>query len=329
MRGLVRSTVTAAVAVLTLLAMAPAASADRLWLYGDLTAHDPALVHGTNGDDWYVFSTGDGNVADGTIQIRSSRTGRFWRSAGTVFDAKPAWLSQEVPGVSNLWAPEVHYNDGTYYLYYAASTFGSNRSVIGLATNTTLDPDHPDYHWVDRGMVTESFTSDNYNAIDPGVVEDANGTPWLAFGSFWSGIRMLQLEWPSGKPAPGQSEPLHIADRQQPPNAIEAPHIVRRNGWYYLFVSFDHCCQGADSDYKIAVGRSRSVTGPYVDRDGRSMLNGGGTVLLAERGDEVGSGGQSVSGPYIAYHSYGSDGGFRLNIETLQWTADGWPQLDT
>ncbi|GAA3755624.1 arabinan endo-1,5-alpha-L-arabinosidase [Spinactinospora alkalitolerans] len=324
------------------LALAPAANAAPAptgpkphRLSGDVRVHDPALVAGGGGDDWYVFGTGDPAVSDGNIQIRSSRNGREWTYEGAVWEEKPAWLSEEIPGVTNLWAPEIHEDDGTYYLYYSASTFGSNRSLIGLATNTTLDPDDPSYEWVDRGKVFETHSGDDYNAIDPGIVADADGTRWMAFGSYWSGIRMVRLDWPSGKPASG-AEVLHLADRQEPPNAIEAPYIVHRGDHYYLFVSFDACCQGTDSTYKIAVGRSESVTGPYIDRDGVPLLEGGGTVILADRGSDVAAGGQSLSGPqgrhgeFIAYHTYGpygTDGDFKLGVERVRWGADGWPAL--
>jgi arabinan endo-1,5-alpha-L-arabinosidase len=296
---------------------------------GDVRTHDPALVrHGRDGD-WFVFSTGDPQVAGGTVQVRRSGDLTHWESAGTVWSEIPAWVQAAVPGVENLWAPEVLEHDGVYYLYYSASTFGSNRSVIGLATNATLDPDDPDYRWVDRGEVTSSTTDDDYNAIDPGIVEDEHGEPWMAFGSFWSGIRMLRLEWPSGKPAAGQDEPLRLADRHVPPNAVEAPYVVRHGGWFYLFVSFDFCCRGTDSTYKIAVGRSRDVTGPYVDRLGTPLLHGGGTVLLSENGDMVGPGGQSLYGDVLAHHYYdaGADGDFRLGLRRIAWDADGWPRL--
>ncbi|MBV2363019.1 arabinan endo-1,5-alpha-L-arabinosidase [Streptomonospora nanhaiensis] len=293
----------------------------------NVAVHDPALVTGGGGRDWYVFGTGDAAVADGNITVHRSSNGTDWRPAGHVWTTKPAWLAREVPGVTNLWAPEVYENDGTYYLYYSASTFGSNRSVIGLATNTTLDPSDPDYRWVDRGKVYESTTSSDFNAIDPGIVEDASGTPWMAFGSFWSGIRMVRLEWPSGKPAAGQGAPLRLAAGQPNGNAIEAPYIVHRAGYYYLFVSLGRCCAGLDSTYRIAVGRSTSVTGPYVDRAGTPMLQGGGTVIRAARGDSVAAGGQSLSLSRMAYHSYGpygTPGDFRLEIDQIGWSG-GWP----
>ena len=305
------------------------ASPTQTQLTGDLAAHDPALVAGDEGEDWYVFSTGDTAVSGGTIQIRRSSNGQHWTFAGTVWDTIPEWISEAVPGVNNLWAPEVHYHDGTYYLYYVASIFGKNTSVIALATNTTLNPDDPDYEWVDHGAVLQTEESDDYNAIDPAVIEDDDGTPWMAFGSYWSGIRMVQLEWPSGEVAEHEDEPLRLADRREPPNAIEAPYIVQHDDHYYLFTSWDRCCQGVDSNYRIVVGRSSDVTGPYVDKEGRSLLEGGGTTLLESAGDRKGPGGQSVSDNVIAYHYYdaSASGAPRLALQDISWTDDGWPDL--
>jgi len=252
-----------------------------------------------------------------------------WEYAGEVWPEKPAWLEEAVPGVDNLWAPELYEHDGTWYLYYSASTFGSNRSVIALATNSTLDPAAPGYEWVDRGAVVASSEEDDFNAIDPGIVEDADGTPWMSFGSFWSGIRMVELEWPSGERAGGDGadaeEPLRLADRQEPPNAIEAPYVVPHDGYYYLFFSRDFCCRGLESTYNMAVGRSADVTGPYVDRDGVPLLENGGTPVLTTDGGPA-SGGQSVSNGVLAYHYYDPelDGRQQLALETLRW-VDGWP----
>jgi arabinan endo-1,5-alpha-L-arabinosidase len=294
-------------------------------LAGDLHTHDPSLVQDRHGD-WYVFSTGDPVVAGGTIQIRRSHDLLHWEYAGNVFDAIPGWATAAIPGVANLWAPEVHEHAGTYYLYYAASTPGSNNSAIGLATNTTLDPHRSDYQWVDRGLVTRTSFADDYNAIDPAVIDDDHGTPYLALGSFWSGIRMFELAWPSGMLAPGQGQPLRLADRFVPPNAIEAASITRYHGRFYLFVSLDFCCQGTNSTYKIAVGRSDVVTGPYYDRLGTPLEHGGGTVILSENGTMFGPGGESASPDLLAYHWYDgtANGDFRLGIRTIDW-EDGWP----
>ncbi|WP_448809113.1 arabinan endo-1,5-alpha-L-arabinosidase [Agromyces bauzanensis] len=295
-------------------------------LTGDLATHDPALakVDGT----WYVYSTGNGTVADGNIQVRSSSDGHSWRYEGEVWKEKPAWIGETVRGVDNLWAPELVEHDGTWYLYYSASTFGRNTSAIALATNTTLDPDDPDYEWVDRGPVIASESGDDFNAIDPGVATDDDGTPWLAFGSFWSGIRMVELEWPSGLRA-DDAAPLRLADRGAPPNAIEAPYLVEHDGDWFLFVSRDSCCQGVDSTYKIAVGRADVPTGPFVDREGVPLLEDGGTVLLETEGSRIGPGGQSIADGMMALHYYDRDlnGQFRLALVPLGWDGDGWPVL--
>ncbi|MEP6480272.1 MAG: arabinan endo-1,5-alpha-L-arabinosidase [Rhodoglobus sp.] len=322
------SALASTIAALFLLALAGcSATPPELTLSGDLAAHDPALVAHADGGDWYVYSTGSA-AGDGNIQIRSSPDGRDWSYVGEVWPNKPDWIVATIPGVTNLWAPDLTEHDGTWYLYYAASTFGSNHSVIALATNTTLDPNSPDYRWVDRGPVLESQKSDDFNAIDPGVAVDADGDPWMAFGSFWSGIRMVPLHWSDGKLA-DEAEPLRLADRLTPPNAIEGASIIAHDGWYYLFVSRDSCCRGVHSTYNMAVGRSQQITGPYEDRDGVSMLANGGTILLATDGSVIGPGGESASGGYLAFHYYDGDNGgaTHLEIRPITWGPDGWPSI--
>jgi len=326
MTGL-RALAAAAAAALVVTLSACASGPSGTWeLSGDLAAHDPALAH--VGDTWYVYSTGSGTVANGNIQVRSSRDGTTWRYAGEVWDTKPQWLRDAVPGVDNLWAPELVEHDGTWYLYYSASTFGKNRSVIALATNTTLDPDDPAYEWVDRGEVIASTASDDFNAIDPGVATGDDGTAWMAFGSFWSGIRMVQLEWPSGLRS-DDAEPLRLVDRAEPPNAVEAPYLLEHDGDWFLFVSFDSCCRRADSTYKIAVGRADDPRGPYLDRDGMPLMDGGGTVLLQTDGARVGPGGQSIADGVMAFHWYDAEmaGQFTLGLQNVAWDAEGWPEL--
>lgn len=304
--------------------------------------HDPALVVDDDGT-WYAFSTGRvGRENGGTIQIATSHDdGTTWEYAGTVWDEIPAWIDEHFAGGAlpdNLWAPEVYEHDGTYYLYYSASRFGTDDSLTALATNVTLDPADPDYEWVDQGLVVESPVSGlpgdvRFNAIDAGIVEDEAGNPFMAIGSFWYGIFLVPLEWPSGKPVDGwQAQTVNIADRFMPGNPVEAPYITHRDGYYYLFVSFGACCQGAESTYQVAVGRSESVTGPYLDREGKDMYGGGGTILLEEHGAVVGPGGQSVFGDYLAFHYYDASNEEipyfpTLGIQRLDW-VDGWPVAD-
>lgn len=329
MIGIRRRVLAAVTAAAVALALAGCATADpRVALSGDLAAHDPDLVAGQNGAPWYVYSTGDASIGDGNIEIRSSADGRDWKLVGTVWTKKPTWLTRAVPGVSNLWAPHLVHHGGTWYLYYAASTFGSNRSVIALATNTTLDPKSAHYRWVDRGQVIASQKSDDYNAIDPTVALDSHGTGWMAFGSFWGGIQLVRLSWPSGTLA-STAAPRQIAYRGSPPDAIEGATLIRHGGYYYLIVSLDSCCQGAASTYNMGMGRSRSVTGPYVDKSGHPMLADGHSRLLATVGSQVGPGGESYSHGYLAWHYYDANvgGATTLAIQKLGWTSDGWPTL--
>ena len=297
-------------------------------LRGDLAAHDPALVVGQHGSPSFVYSTGDAKVDGGALQIRRSVDGIHWRFVGSVWKTRPAWIADTIPGVPALWAPELIQHGGTWYLYYAASTFGSNHSAIGLATNTTLDPGAAGYHWVDRGAVLVSQTSDPYNAIDPALVVDGSGAPWMAFGSFWSGIQLVKLAWPSGLRA-DDTPPVLIAGGRASPNAIEGSQLVHHGGRFYLFVSVGFCCRGAQSTYQVAVGRSDAIGGPYLDKQGLAMLTGGGTIVLTTRGSRVGPGGESYSRGQLGFHYYDADhdGRTTLAIAPVAWGDDGWPTL--
>ncbi|AUX40511.1 uncharacterized protein SOCE26_019120 [Sorangium cellulosum] len=298
----------------------PSSPPEALRLTGHLGTHDPAAIRA--GDRYYLFQTGDG------IPIKTSSDLLDWRDAGRVFGANPAWLAAQVPGVSNLWAPDISRFGDTYHLYYSASTFGSNRSCIGHATKASLDAEGP---WTDRGPALCSNTGgsrDDWNAIDPNVAVDEAGTPWLVFGSFWSGIKMVKLA-PSGERADAE---LHaLASRPGAGGALEAPFIVRRCGFYYLFVSFDSCCRGNDSTYKIAVGRSANITGPYVDKEGTAMTSGGGTLLVVGDSRWRGPGHNAVlfagDRAYNIYHAYNveANGAPTLRISELVWDSDGWP----
>lgn len=296
-------------------------------LGGTLGAHDPALWAGCTGQPWFVYATGDGRFGGGTPPIfRSTNGGQTWQNVGTMWNAKPAWTTQQIQGVDNLWAPEIHFDaaQGLYYLYYSASTFGSQRSAIGVATSPTLDPAAPGYGWTDRGAVLQSYEGNAYNAIDPNIIVDASGRHWMVFGSWWQGIHIVELDWPSGKPKAGAT-PIRLATKS---GGIEGPAMMRHDGYYYLFTSIGTCCAGANSTYKITVGRSTSPTGPFLDASGVDMRNGGGTVLLGAYGTNVAAGGQSLHRGFIAYHAYGSNGGFALDIEQIQWNSAGWPVLN-
>ena len=281
--------------------------------------HDPCIMK--CGYYFYIYCTGD------RIPIRRSGDLLFWEYRGNVFHEIPAWGLQEVPGVSNIWAPDISFFNGTYHLYYSLSTFGSNRSRIGLATNVTLDPNDPDYLWMDRGKVVESNPGNNYNAIDPNIVRAGDGKIWMAFGSFWSGIKAVEIDSATGKPV--NLTLYSLAGRGG--GAIEAPFIINRRSGYYLFVSFDACCQGVNSTYNIRVGKSDSVTGPYIDFLGRPMTSGAGTLLLSGDSRWKGPGHCAVysEGDYtwLVYHAYDAqrNGIPVLRINNLTWDESGWP----
>ena len=301
-------------------------------LQGDFRVHDPSIIK--QDDAYYVFSTGDERgLNHGTIQIRRSTDLANWKLVGTIFPSIPEWVGSEIGGVPpNLWAPDISFFNGKYHLYYAGSRFGTNNSVIGLATNVTLDPESPQYQWIDEGLVIHSVPTDNWNAIDPNIGFDADSTPWLSFGSFWDGIKMRRIDRSTGKLAAADATLYGLASRGG--DAIEAPSIVYRDGYYYLFVSFDLCCRSVISTYNIRVGRSAHITGPYVDRDGVDMDRGGGTLLLETKDRFVGPGGQTVyldDGAYrMVNHYYDrSDQGIaKLQIHDLSWTNDGWPLIE-
>ena len=301
-------------------------------LTGDLyPVHDPCIIKAQ--DTFYVFCTTPRAEAPKQIPWRRSKDLLHWEKGGDVFSALPAWAVQAIPHTQTLWAPDISYFNGQYYLYYACSTFGSNRSAIGLATNAALDPADSAYHWQDHGPVLQSHPSDDSNAIDPNRIIDRSGQHWLAFGSFWSGLKIIELDPVSGMPLPNAVR-HDLARRPKPPDAIEAVFIIERAGNYYLFASFDFCCRGADSSYYTVVGRSPEILGAYFDRNGVPMMAGGGTLVLA-----AGPGESRWRGPghiailrndgkdYIVYHAYDANhhGRATLRIAPLGWTEDNWP----
>ena len=298
-------------------------------LQGDIRhVHDPTLIK--EGDTFYLFSTRAG------ISVRCSMDLVRWKLCGDVFGHLPQWAVQDVPGLRGLWAPDISYFNGKYHLYYSASTFGSNRSSIGLATNLTLDPTSDKYRWEDQGKIIGSYPSDDWNAIDPNIVLDEQGQPWLSFGSFWGGLKLRKIDLKTGKLSSQDQTLYSLASRprtKELPGAIEAPAILRKNGYYYLFVSFDFCCRGKESTYNIRVGRARRVTGPYTDRSGKPMMEDGGTLLLAGEGRWRGPGHcailQDKHGEKLVYHAYDTEwrGTPTLRITPLLWDAEGWPRV--
>ncbi len=305
-----------------------------LFIYSqDIRVHDPVIAK--HKETYFLFATGMG------ISVFSSSDMRNWKKENTVFDEAPSWAIEAVPGFKgHIWAPDISYHLGRYYLYYSVSAFGKNTSIIGLATNKTLDANDPDFKWTDHGKVIQSVPGrDLWNAIDPNLVWDNANQPWLTFGSFWSGIKLVKLENNLKEIAEPQQwytiakreRSFKTSDPDPGEGAIEAPFIVKKNGFYYLFVSFDFCCRGEESTYKIMVGRSGTVEGPYVDKEGLRMDMGGGTMVLKGNKDWHGVGHNAAyhfdGKDYLVFHGYDAHdkGKPKLIIKEMNWDNDFWP----
>ena len=292
--------------------------------------HDPVMAY--EDSTWHIFATGMG------IQHMTSKDRKTWTVGFT----------------HHVWAPDVIKWHDRWWLAYSCSTFGRNGSAIGLLSTRSLAFGL----WDDMGcIVTSREGRDNWNAIDPNFVIDDQDQPWLVWGSFWDGIQLARLDttmhiakgekprtiarrYNLADPEAKNALPVNPNPPKNPtsdfagPNAIEAPFIFKHDGWYYLFVSWDYCCQGAKSTYRVAVGRSKSVEGPYLDREGRDMCYGGGNLFI--EGDKKAF---EAAGHCAAYTFDGQDifichgysiahqGASILIQRPITWTSDGWPTL--
>ncbi|MFS2189901.1 arabinan endo-1,5-alpha-L-arabinosidase [Mucilaginibacter sp. Mucisp84] len=308
----------------------------------DISVHDPVMIR--QDSTYYIFCTGNG------IAMWSSADRIHWKAEKPVFAAPPQWALDAIPGFKgHIWAPDISFYNGLYYLFYSVSAFGKNTSAIGVATNTTLHTNDPAYKWVDHGKVIQSMPGKtNWNAIDPNLITDKDGTPYLIFGSFWDGLKLVKLNKDRLSVAENIDNIPTIATRRKIAtenlpavdgnpvdaggNAIEAPFIFKHDKYFYLFASIDYCCKGPKSTYKMIIGRSKTLKGPYLDKEGIAMNKGGGSILLAGDKDWYGVGHNGVStfdgADYIIFHGYdAADRGIsKLRVEKLDW-VDGWPVI--
>ena len=298
-------------------------------------AHDPVMAFENN--TYYLLSTGMG------IQWATSKDRKTWVMQSTPFiEDIPQWTQDSVPGFRNhVWAPDIIRWHNRWWLAYSCSTFGKNTSAIGLMSAQSIGG-----MWKNEGCIVASKENrDNWNAIDPCFVIDDDGQPWLTWGSFWDGIQLARLDTTMHL----ASKPFTIARRHKPGNqnaaenptskfagrnAIEAPFILKHDGYYYLFVSWDYCCRGAKSNYRIAVGRSKHIEGPYLDREGHDMRDGGGTLFLEGDKSEYEAAGHcaayDMNGESIFIcHGYSVhlNGTALLIQKSIKWTEDKWPSL--
>lgn len=329
--------------------------------------HDPVMAQ--HDGMYYLYGTGYG------LDVWSSPDLQTWTREPAVFSETPAWVFEMLPEFEDhVWAPDIYAHDGTYYLYYSVSAFGRNNSAIGVATNTTLDPDEPAYEWVDHGPVVQSVPGrDMWNAIDANVIHDGAGAPWITFGSHWGGLKLARLErddlkrlasthseqewhtvaarhryWKLDERDAGDAANPELnydslyapnvftLNRESGSGAVEAPFLFAKDGTYYLFASWDRCCRGVNSTYKVVVGRSRTITGPYLDREGQNMAHGGGTLVTRGFGESErwAAGGHNAAytfagTDYLVFHAYDTtdEGAPKLILQEIQWDAQGWPHV--
>lgn len=319
--------------LLTLLAVGLATLS---WAQEMPIVHDPVVIKQDN--TYHLFCTGRGISHFVSTDLKS------WEKLDPVFKEKPIWTDEVVPDFKNhIWAPDVLQQNGTYYLFYSVSAFGKNTSAIGLVTNTTLNPSDENYKWEDQGIIVQSIPDkDMWNAIDPNIIFDENGTPWMAFGSFWNGLKMVKLstdlksiahpeEWQT---IAKRERSFNLTDSDPGDAALEAPFIFKKGDYFYLFLSWDYCCRGENSTYKVVVGRSKSATGPFVDAQGKALNQGGGTLVIEGNKNWSGVGHNSAYSfdgkDYYFSHAYDANdnGAPKLVVKEITW-VNGWPTVES
>jgi arabinan endo-1,5-alpha-L-arabinosidase len=303
-------------------ATAPANPQELLRQLGrrNIGVHDPSAIIKCK-DQYWIFYTGGGSIHSSDMIN--------WVAGPRTFDTAPPWVAQAGGRGTGFWAPDIIRIDNRYMIFLSTSSFGVNTSGIGVATNPTLDPADPAYHWADGGLVVQSRRQDDFNCIDPCAFHDTDGKLWLSFGSFWSGIKLIQLDPATGRRIAPDSPMYNLAHF----DSIEASYLYRHENYYYLFASFGLCCRGVNSTYNTRVGRSEKVTGPYLDKNGKDMLRGGGTLVTGTEGPFIGPGQAGIfeenGKSWFTCHFYDgtANGASKLSIRPLTWSQDGWPVI--
>ena len=290
-------------------------------LSGSLLTHDPDIVK--SGSTYWIFET-TGNAG---IGVKYSGDGHAWTQGVAIFGSGLSWWKTYNPSTApaQVWAPGCIEISSTAACYYAVSSFGSQKSAIGL---TTSAGGIAAGKWVDNGAVITSASGNSYNAIDPQPVTDASGNLWLSFGSFWNGIYITKVDKTTFKPT-GSWTNIAKDTSAGVENSFILRHTYNGATWYYLFASKGSCCNGSSSNYHIVVGRSTSITGPYYDRNGTSMMNNGSGTTIASSGSRfIAPGGESaISDTIMAWYALDNQANLNpvLFINNLSWGSDGWP----
>ncbi len=289
---------------LVLLAGAVASATMACAADGVVNIHDPSTI-AISGGKYYVYGTGGGSL---------------------VSDDGWTWRTGVAPSRRGL-APDVIHIGDRYYMDVAANIGAQPKAAVNMIWSKTLDPESKDYKWEEGGVVASSDGVEDSNAIDPGVLLDStDGRLWLVYGSYFGYIRLVELDPKTGKRLRANDVPKNLAINS------EASILIQHDGWYYLLLTHGSCCRGADSGYNIRMGRSRKVTGPYLDRTGLDMLQGGGSLFIGSGGRFIGAGhfglldeGNGVQKFSMHWEADLEKGGASvLDIRPLLW-RDGWP----
>jgi len=284
-----------------------------------------------------------------------------WVQGPRIFgrEERPEWIKDYLPNNKGFWAPHAAF---PRVMYYSSADDSNSRDAAVIGRATALG-EAPNLVWVDDGkpvLVCDRSSKDEPFAIDPAVFEGEGGTLWMVYGSHWTGIWVVELDPETGhiKDQRGREEGWskdnaafhHVANELGKHNpgepeeenfvagAIEAPYAFWNGDYYYLFVNWKGCCKGVDSTYEIRVGRSKSADGPYLDKDGHDMTEGGGTLLLEREGRFIGPGHANIYAytdsaekkrHVFTYHFYDGDdeGRAKMHARELIWDDDGWPVL--
>ncbi len=300
---------------------------------------DPTAIRGQQEGDnaWYMFCTADplndqdkdaeGRYKQRLIPILKSTDLVEWTYVGDAFTARPSWAKPD----SDLWAPEIAYFGGKYYLYYTVVDTIAGGSAIGVATSTSpMGPwTHADKPTVEPHESPCCGESRRW-VYDPEVLLDEDGKKYLYYGSYFGGISVRTLS------EDGLSTDVYSQVEVAISNRYEAASVIKREGFYYLLGSATNCCVGPLSGYSVFAGRSRSPWGPFVDREGvRLTINRvGGTPVLGMNGNRwVGPGHNTIltdfgGQDWLIYHAIDRNSPYLAPAPNGDLPAKRWAMMD-
>lgn len=277
---------------------------------------DPTIIKAKDGY-FYLYATEDTR----NTPIYKSKNLIDWTFVGTAFtnETRPNFEPK-----GGLWAPDINYINGKYVLYYSMSVWGGEWTCgIGAAMS-----DKPEGPFMDKGKLFRSNEIGVKNSIDQFYIEE-DGKKYLFWGSF-RGIYAIELS-NDGLSLKDGAEKKQIAG-----TVFEGVYIHKHKGYYYLFASIGSCCQGVKSTYQLVVGRSKSLFGPYYDKDGKNMMDNGYSVVIGSNDRFVGNGHCSEivkdkkGNDWIFYHGVDTQKpkGRVLLLDQIKWNKDGWPYVE-